>query len=55
MLTGSFDPEDRKWAAQAGADGYIQKPFDLTMLLGQAQALIMQTQAKSRQAGADAS
>ncbi len=48
MLTGSADPEDRKWATQAGADGFVQKPFDLAMLLGQAQALISsQATAKS--------
>ncbi len=49
MLTGSADPEDRKWATQAGADGFVQKPFDLAMLLGQAQALISsQATAKSK-------
>jgi DNA-binding response OmpR family regulator len=48
MLTGSVDPEDRKWAAQAGADGYVQKPFDLSLLVGQVQALISQTQSTAK-------
>ena len=52
MLTGSVDPEDRKWAVQAGADGYVQKPFDLSLLVGQVQALISQTKSKSKRSTA---
>jgi CheY-like chemotaxis protein len=54
LLTGTFEPFDKKRAEQAGADGHLTKPFESQLLVSRVEALIAATPrvASSEQAGA---
>ena len=40
MLTASVETEDREWAAKAGADAFVNKPFELEQVLATINALL---------------
>jgi signal transduction histidine kinase/DNA-binding response OmpR family regulator/streptogramin lyase len=48
LLTAKADPESRISGLEIGADDYIQKPFDLDILIARCQNLILQRQKLSR-------
>ncbi len=41
MLTASVEIEDREWASKAGADAFVNKPFELTEMLATINALLV--------------
>jgi CheY-like chemotaxis protein len=53
LLTGTFEPFDKKRAEQVGADGHLTKPFESQLLVSRVEALIAATPrvASSEQAG----
>jgi DNA-binding response OmpR family regulator len=40
MVTALESPEDQQQAADAGADGFVAKPFEMEMLLAQIQCVL---------------
>ena len=47
LLTGTFEPFDKKRADAAGADGHVTKPFESQVLVGKVEELIASTPAVS--------
>jgi CheY-like chemotaxis protein len=43
LLTGTFEPFDRKRAESAGADGHLTKPFESQLLISKVEELIAKT------------
>ena len=40
MVSARTQPEDRRQAAQAGADEYVTKPFDLALIIERVQSVL---------------
>jgi len=52
LLTGTFEPFDEEKAAQAGADGWIAKPFESQTLINRVHGLLEQAAANAPAAAA---